>query len=164
MRKYELMVVIDSSPESDKIDRTVEKIQELLTGKGGNIISVDNWGRRRLAYEIQRRQYGHYTLFLCELDPNDIKDLNRQLRLNPMVIRHLIVNVHPKVEFRPLGKLEEDFAEEIPDLDTVNEGEDVEEITETFIEEEIPEMSEPEETKTSEEETPESPADEEKPE
>ena len=164
MKKYELMVVIDSSPEADKIDRTVERIQEILTGKGGNILSVDNWGRRRLAYEIQRRQYGHYTLFLFELDPKEIKDLNRQLRLNPMVIRHLVVNVHPKADIPPLAKPEKEITGEMPDLEADDTGKDIGEPEETLIEEEVSEVPEPEEPVSSEEEAPEPPAKEEKPE
>jgi len=96
MRNYELMVVIDSSSDAEKIDRTVNKIQETLTEKGGKILSVDHWGRRRLAYEIQRRQYGFYVLFTFEFDPKVVKDLNRLLRLNQMVLRHLIVMLDPK--------------------------------------------------------------------
>ena len=123
MRNYELMVVIDSSPDGEKIDRTVSKIQEMITAKGGKIVSVDNWGRRRLAYEIQRRQYGFYTLFVFELEPKEIKDLNRLLRLNPMVLRHLVVLLDPKVMAKMAlrskddvkEKIPEDISEEIPD-------------------------------------------------
>jgi small subunit ribosomal protein S6 len=97
MRNYELMVVIDSSSDAEKIDRTVEKIQEIITEKGGKILSVDSWGRRRLAYEIQRRQYGFYALFTFESDPKEVKDLNRLLRLNQMVLRHLVVVLDPKI-------------------------------------------------------------------
>jgi small subunit ribosomal protein S6 len=97
MRNYELMVVIDPSSDAEKIDRTVAKIQETITEKGGKIISVDNWGRRRLAYEIERRQYGFYVLFTFELDPKEVKDLDRLLRLNQMVLRHLAVVLDPKI-------------------------------------------------------------------
>jgi small subunit ribosomal protein S6 len=131
MRNYELMVVVDSSPDGEKIDQTVSKIQEMITAKGGKIVSVDNWGRRRLAYEIQRRQYGYYTLFVFELDPKEIRDLNRLLRLNPMVLRHLVILLDPKVmakmALRPRGAVDdeilEDISEEIPDkiLDKTSE-------------------------------------------
>ena len=97
MRNYELMVVIDPSSDSEKIDRTVAKIQETITEKGGKIVSVDNWGRRRLAYEIERRQYGFYVLSTFEFDPKEVKDLDRLLRLNQMVLRHLVVMLDPKI-------------------------------------------------------------------
>lgn len=139
MRNYELMVVIDSSPDGEKIDRTVSKIQEIITAKGGKIVSVDNWGRRRLAYEIQRRQYGFYALFVFELEPKEVNDLNRLLRLNPMVLRHLVVLLDPKVMakivLRSKGdvedKIPEDISKDIPDKT-------LEEIPEE-ISEEIPE-------------------------
>ena len=97
MRNYELMVVIDSSSDAEKIDRAVAKIQEIIAEKGGKILSVDSWGRRRLAYEIQRRQYGFYVLFTFEFDPKEVKDLNRLLRLNQMVLRHLVIVLDPKM-------------------------------------------------------------------
>jgi small subunit ribosomal protein S6 len=97
MKLYEMMVVIDSSPDAEKIDQTVAKIEGIITEKKGKILSVDNWGRRRLAYEIQRRQYGFYALFKFEIKPGEIVDLNRLLRLNPMVLRHLILVLDPKI-------------------------------------------------------------------
>jgi small subunit ribosomal protein S6 len=97
MNTYELMVIIDASPEAEKIDRAVKTIEELITGKKGKILSNDNWGRRRLAYEIQRRQYGYYSLFTFEIDPKEVIELNRMLRLNPMVLRHLMLLLNPKI-------------------------------------------------------------------
>jgi small subunit ribosomal protein S6 len=114
MRNYELMVVIDSSSDAEKIDQTVTKIQEMIIGKGGKDLTVDNWGRRRLAYEIQRRQYGFYVLFRFELEPKEIKDLNRLLRLNSMVLRHLVLVLDPKAIVAPISPLREDFEVEIP--------------------------------------------------
>jgi small subunit ribosomal protein S6 len=96
MNTYELMVILDSSPEAEKIERTVSKIEELIIGKKGKIVSTNNWGRRRLAFEIQRHQYGYYSLFTFEMDPKEVIDLNRIIRLNPMVLRHLIIVLNPK--------------------------------------------------------------------
>jgi len=96
MKTYELMVILDSSPEAEKIERTVSKIEELITGKKGKILSTNNWGRRRLAFEIQRHQYGYYSLFTFEMDPKEVIDLNRIIRLNPMVLRHLTILLNPK--------------------------------------------------------------------
>jgi small subunit ribosomal protein S6 len=97
MKTYELMVILDASPEAEKIERTVSKIEELIQGKKGKIQFTDNWGRRRLAYEIQRHQYGYYSLYTFEMDPKEVIDLNRVLRLNPMVLRHLIILLNPKM-------------------------------------------------------------------
>ncbi len=105
MRTYEMMVVIDPSPDMDKIDMVITRIEEMITGKKGKIHFTDRWGRRRLAYEIQHRQYGYYTLFTLEIDPTEINDMNRMLRLNSMVLRHLILVLEPKTAELVLEKL-----------------------------------------------------------
>ena len=104
MRTYEMMVVIDPSPDMDKIDQAITRIEEMITGKKGKILLTDRWGRRRLAYEIQHRQYGYYTLFTFEIDPKEIGDMNRSLRLNSMVLRHLILVLEPKIVELALSK------------------------------------------------------------
>lgn len=104
MRTYEMMVVIDPSPDMDKIDQAITRIEEMITGKNGKILLTDRWGRRRLAYEIQHRQYGYYTLFTFEIDPKEISDMNRSLRLNSMVLRHLILVLEPKMVDIALSK------------------------------------------------------------
>jgi small subunit ribosomal protein S6 len=104
MRTYEMMVVIDPSPDMEKIDQAVARIEEMITGKNGKILLTDRWGRRRLAYEIQHRQYGYYTLFMFEIDPKEITDMNRSLRLNSMVLRHLILVMEPKMVELALSK------------------------------------------------------------
>ena len=104
MRTYEMMVVIDPSPDMDKIDQAITRIEEMITGKKGKILLTDRWGRRRLAYEIQHRQYGYYTLFTFEIDPREINDMNRTLRLNSIVLRHLILVLEPKIVELALAK------------------------------------------------------------
>lgn len=104
MRTYEMMVVIDPSPDMDKIDQAITRIEEMITGKKGKILLTDRWGRRRLAYEIQHRQYGYYTLFTFEIDPREINDMNRTLRLNSIVLRHLILVLEPKIVELALSK------------------------------------------------------------
>jgi len=154
MRNYELMVVIDSSSDAEKIDRTVNKIQETLTEKGGKILSVDHWGRRRLAYEIQRRQYGFYVLFAFEFDPKEVKDLNRLLRLNQMVLRHLILVLDPRViAMQPRRPKEEvlETPDAVPSAAVALEGDIIaEEVEAPGMEEMLPAQ----ENQVSEEKTP----------
>jgi small subunit ribosomal protein S6 len=110
MKKYELMAIIDTTSEAEKIDRTVTRIEEIIAGKKGKVLSIDRWGKRRLAYEIQRRQYGYYTLFTFEVEPSEVVDINRLLRLNPMVLRHLLLLVNPKAAAKPYVPPEEEEA------------------------------------------------------
>lgn len=129
MRTYEMMVVIDPSPDMEKIDQAITRIEEMITGKNGKILLTDRWGRRRLAYEIQHRQYGYYTLFTFEIDPKEISDMNRSLRLNSMVLRHLILVLEPKMVELALSKprrSEEEVDEEPPEDKDVMELDDLE--------------------------------------
>ncbi len=134
MRTYEMMVVIDPSPDMDKIDKAITRIEEMITGKKGKIHLTDRWGRRRLAYEIQHRQYGYYILFTFEIDPTEINDMNRTLRLNSMVLRHLILVLEPKMVELVLSKLKRSQEE------TVEEPVKEKDVTkpEDFKSEEIP--------------------------
>ena len=68
MRTYELIVVFDSSLEIEQIESELRKLQNLITRGEGLVRKWERWGKRRLAYEIRRRQYGYYVLVLAGMD------------------------------------------------------------------------------------------------
>ena len=61
MNKYELAVVVNAKIEDDARTATIEKVKELIARFGGNVTDVDEWGKKRLAYEIQKMKEGYYT-------------------------------------------------------------------------------------------------------
>jgi small subunit ribosomal protein S6 len=91
LRDYELMVVLDPNLDDAAIEALNTRIQSLVTQRGGTIESMDNWGRRRLAYPIGRYRDGVYTLFRLQLPPNAAVEIERALKLTESVIRHLLV-------------------------------------------------------------------------
>ncbi len=91
MREYELMFVLTPDLQEDGVTATTERINALITNRGGEITKVDTWGRRRMAYPIQRHPDGLYTVMRFRLDANLTDELDRNLRLNESVLRHLIV-------------------------------------------------------------------------
>ena len=105
LKKYELTFIVDAQLEQQKIDELVEHVEKLISGNNGKVIKVDHWGKRRLAYEIKRKQYGHYIYFLFESDGSNIKSIEHDLNFNESVLRFLTVKLS-KQALKSLGDLE----------------------------------------------------------
>ena len=93
MRDYELMVVLTPDLDEAAVDATTERLGTQIGGRGGEVVDVQKWGRRRLAYPIAKHRDGFYTVAKLKLDPDDAEPLERSLRLNESVIRHLLVRL-----------------------------------------------------------------------
>ena len=91
LRDYELIVVLSPEIGDDAIEGSIEKVQQSVTSRGGEIKEVKHWGRRRLAYPIKRHMEGNYVESHVRLDPAQISSLEANLRISEEVIRHLIV-------------------------------------------------------------------------
>ncbi len=89
MRTYEAVVVIDSLLKSEEIDAVIEKVTRIINNNGGTIKNVEHWGKKRLAYEIKKRQYGYYVEMIFEGPGNIIKTLEREFRLDENILRYL---------------------------------------------------------------------------
>jgi len=91
MREYEMTFIITPDFEQEQIDSTVEEMRRLIASLGGEVTKVDPWGRRRLAYPIQKKREGFYVVMQMQLPPEAIKELERSIKLNEAILRHLIV-------------------------------------------------------------------------
>ena len=87
---YEVVYVLDPAQGEEAIAATVAKFQSLAEEHGSNVV-VDEWGKRKLAYEIDKLTEGDYTLINFHADPASIAELDRVLRITDAVIRHMIV-------------------------------------------------------------------------
>jgi small subunit ribosomal protein S6 len=87
LRKYETIIVIDSLLKLEEIEGIINKYERFISANGGQVESVDRWGKRRLAYEIKKRQYGFYVLIRFDAPPAMIKQLDREYRLNEFLLR-----------------------------------------------------------------------------
>jgi len=97
LKLYETTIVIDSTLKADEVRSQNDKIVNFISNHGGNIEKVDDWGKRRLAYEIKKKQYGFY-LQVRFAGPEALPLLlEREYRLNESVLRHLTVKVDPLV-------------------------------------------------------------------
>lgn len=92
-RQYELTFILPPSMAEDEVNNIQDTISGWVTGQQGEVTKASHWGRRRLAYPIQNYKEGYYILLEFDSDPEAIKDLDRRIRLNASIIRHLIVRV-----------------------------------------------------------------------
>jgi small subunit ribosomal protein S6 len=87
MRHYELMVILDPELEERTVGPSLDKFLNVVRKGGGTVEKVDIWGRRRLAYEIQKKAEGIYAVVDMTAEPDVAKELDRQLNLNEAVLR-----------------------------------------------------------------------------
>ena len=93
MRDYELVVIISPEVTDDEMAGTMSRVSELVNASGGNVTEISQWGRRKLAYPIERFAEGNYVLAQLELEPASIKRLEANLRLSGEVLRHLLIRL-----------------------------------------------------------------------
>ena len=91
MRAYELMVIFDPEVEDRAVEPSLSKFLEIVTNAGGTIDNLDIWGRRRLAYEIQKKSEGIYAVVNFTASPETAAELDRVLNLNESVMRTKII-------------------------------------------------------------------------
>ena len=85
MRQYEMMIILDPSLEERTVQPSLDQFLTVVTSAGGTVDKVDVWGRRRLAYEIDKKSEGIYTVIELNAEPDTVKELDRQLNLNEAV-------------------------------------------------------------------------------
>jgi len=92
-RTYESVVIINAALEDDQIEATIARMQETITTHGGEIIEVEKWGRKRLAYPIKKAKSGYYVIFRFNATTDLISVLERNYRLDENVIRYLTIQL-----------------------------------------------------------------------
>ncbi len=92
MKAYELLYIVAPTIDDETRENVMSRIEATITASDGVIDNVDPWGRRKLAYEINHMADGDYTLVDFHADPQSIAELDRVLRINDVVVRHMVVN------------------------------------------------------------------------
>ena len=87
MRHYELMIILDHHLEERTVQPSLDQFLKVVTGGGGKVDKVDIWGKRRLAYQIQKKSEGFYAVVDLTAEPGVVLELDRQLNLNESVLR-----------------------------------------------------------------------------
>ena len=87
MRPYEIAVILDPELEERTVAPSLDTFLNVITADGGTVDAVDIWGRRRLAYDINRKSEGIYAFITVSANPDTVSELDRQLNLNESVMR-----------------------------------------------------------------------------
>jgi small subunit ribosomal protein S6 len=91
MRRYELMLLLRPDLEDDKLQSAVEKVTRAIVNAGGSLSKVSPWGKRRLAYEIQHLRDASYFLIHFDIDPSEVRGIERGLLISEEILRHLVI-------------------------------------------------------------------------
>ena len=121
MRRYELMLVLRPDVADDRAQAVIDRTTRQLVAAGGSIVKVAPWGRRRLAYPIDRHREGSYHIVLFEAPAAAIAEMERTLQITEEVLRHLVTrDERPARPARREG-VAADGSDEEPDLPSVED-------------------------------------------
>ncbi|WP_203337812.1 30S ribosomal protein S6 [Nocardioides limicola] len=93
MRAYEAMIIIEPTLDERVVEQNLTKYLDVIRTSGGSVETVDVWGRRRLAYEINKQAEGIYVVVTLKAEPAAVKEFDRQLGLNEQILRTKIVRL-----------------------------------------------------------------------
>lgn len=95
MNQYELMVIIDPDIGNESIEKRLSKVRELIVSQKGEITFEDIWGVRELAYNIKKKDRGHYAVLDFSMEGEGLREVETTLKLDNEVLRHMIVSLPP---------------------------------------------------------------------
>jgi small subunit ribosomal protein S6 len=93
---YESAVIINAALDDEPIETEMSRIRETITTNGGEIREVDNWGRKRLAYMVEKSKIGYYVIFRFDAPSALISKLERYYVLNENILRYLTIKLEPE--------------------------------------------------------------------
>ena len=126
MRRYELMLVLRPDAPDDKASAVIDRTTRYIVAAGGTIIKVAPWGRRRLAYPIDRHREGSYHIVVFESPAEAIVELERSLQITEEVLRSLVTRANKPVKARRDAAATGDVDDaDIPSVDDEEEDLDV---------------------------------------
>ena len=93
MRDYELVLIISPEIPEEDVPSTIDKVSDFISSRGGEITEVDRWGKRKLAYPINRFREGNYVLSRFKFEPGMTAALEANLQISEDILRHLLVRL-----------------------------------------------------------------------
>lgn len=91
MRHYEIVFIVHPD-QSEQVPAMIERYKGIVTTRGGKIHRLEDWGRRQMAYPIQKMHKAHYVLMNVECDNQALEEIEHAFKFNDAVLRHLIIN------------------------------------------------------------------------
>jgi small subunit ribosomal protein S6 len=126
MRRYELMLLLRPDLEDDKLQAAVEKVTRAIVNAGGSLSKVSPWGKRRLAYDINRHREASYFLIHFDIEPSQVREIERGMLISEEILRHLVTvledrgpidELAPAAAARSLDEDGEPLAADLDDAD-----------------------------------------------
>ena len=111
MRHYEIVFIVHPD-QSEQVPAMIERYRTLVTGRNGAIHRLEDWGRRQLAYPIQKMHKAHYVLMNIECDGATLAELENSFKFNDAVLRHLTIKVN-KADTTPSPMMKEEKAKSL---------------------------------------------------
>ncbi len=108
MRIYEELFIVKPDAPEEEVDAFVETLRTQLTAAGATVDKVDKWGKRRLAYKVDKYREGSYVLFQFTSSPETVKELERRLRVSDVVLKFLTVRIDETLKRLDKRKKERD--------------------------------------------------------
>ncbi len=96
VRRYEVMIILDPSQDERTVAPSLDKFLEGVRNDGGKVEEVDVWGKRRLAYPIDKKEEGIYAVVNLECESDSVQELDRRLNLNDNVLRTKVLRTDAK--------------------------------------------------------------------
>ena len=93
MRTYELIFILDPALGDDGVEAAAQAAKEVLTREGSEVVDIQKWGKKRLAYEIKKRREGHYVYFRMNAEPKALTEIERHLKISESVLNSLVHRV-----------------------------------------------------------------------
>jgi small subunit ribosomal protein S6 len=108
MRIYEELFIVKPDAPEEELDALVEQLRAQLTSAGATVDKIDKWGKRRLAYRVDKYREGSYVLFQFTAEPNVVRELERRLRVSDMVLKFITVRIDETLKRLDKRKKERD--------------------------------------------------------
>jgi small subunit ribosomal protein S6 len=96
MNIYENIVILNAALSDEEADAAITRIKDLIAAQGGEVLKIDVWGRRKLAYEIKKHKKGLYVLFHCKTPPASIKKMEDFYKVFDAVIKFMVIKLGKK--------------------------------------------------------------------
>jgi small subunit ribosomal protein S6 len=114
VRTYEVIFILDPGLADDGVDAAANAAKAVVAKEGGEVVEVQKWGKKRLAYEVKKRREGHYVYFKVQAGPKAMSELTRHLKIAEPVLKQLqvLMPVPPKRAAKAAAPAAEPVAQE----------------------------------------------------
>ena len=117
MNNYESIFIMDPDLEEAQAQATIEKVKGIITQNNGEIVKVEDWGKRKLAYDVKKKPRGHYILTTFSGSPALLSELHRNFRVMDAVIKFQSVRLDERLEAAATSSVPEEPAEEATEVE-----------------------------------------------